>query len=421
MSVGEPLGDGTRCVHAGQPAAEPGAPFLPGPTFAAPYHLSHGEPAGEVPAGGVPAGEVPAGEVPAGEVPAGEVPAGAGSAGAVTAGDRRGPDTYGREDNPTWRRYEAAIGELEGGDAIAFASGMAAATAVLLTTVRSGDTVVLPADGYYSVRALAAERLVPLGVTVRLLPTAAPVSAADLAGAALLLLETPSNPRLDVVDIAAAVEVAHRQRVPVAVDNTTATPLGQRPLQLGADYSLASDTKAVTGHSDLVLGHVTAWDPDRVAALRRWRTLTGAIPGPFEVWLAHRSLGTLDLRLARQAQNAAALAAVLAGHQEIVTAVRYPGLPTDPAYPVAARQMRRFGGVLAFTLPSSAAVAAFLRAARLVGDATSFGGLHTTADRRARWGGDVVPPGFVRLSAGCEDTADLVADVDAALITVAKG
>jgi cystathionine gamma-lyase len=371
-------GDGTRCVHAGQPEREPGAPFLPGPTLAAPYHMD---------------------------------------------GDPSGPDTYGREDNPTWRAYEAAIGELEGGGAVAFASGMAAAAAVLLTTARPGQAVVLPADGYYAVRALAAERLAPLGVPVRLLPTARPVSDSDLvdpdgASAALLLLETPSNPGLDVCDIAAAVEVAHRLGVPVAVDNTTATPLGQRPLLLGADYALASDTKAVTGHSDLVLGHVAARDPDRLAALRRWRTLGGATPGPFEVWLAHRSLGTLDLRLARQAQNAAALAALLASRPDVVSGVRYPGLAADPAYPVASRQMRRFGGVVAFTLPSRQAVAAFLAAARLVADATSFGGLHTTADRRARWGGDAVPPGFVRLSAGCEDTADLVADVTAGLDAV---
>src|SRR5919197_3538167 len=228
MSLGQQVGDGTRCVHAGQTGVEPGAPFLPGPTFAAPYRMD---------------------------------------------GDPSGPDIYGREDNPTWRRYEAAIGELEGGTAVAFSSGMAAATAVLLSSLRAGDTVVLPADGYYSVRALAAERLAPLGVTVRLLPTAAPVAEADLAGAALLLLETPSNPGLDVADIAATVEVAHRQGVPVAVDNTTATPLGQRPLQLGADYSLASDTKAVTGHSDLVLGHAAVRDSNRLGMLQRWRTI----------------------------------------------------------------------------------------------------------------------------------------------------
>jgi cystathionine gamma-lyase len=372
-------GDGTRCVHAGQPPAERGAPFLPGPTFAAPYHLG----------------------------------------GAAATAHAAGPLSYGREDNPTWQRYEAAIGELDGGEAVAFASGMAAVTAVLLSTAHMGAAVVLPADGYYSARTLVAERLAPLGVTARLVHTARPVSDSDVAGAALLLLETPSNPGLDVCDIAAAAEVAHRHGVPVAVDNTTATPLGQRPLELGADYALASDTKAVTGHSDLLLGHVTARDPDRVAALRRWRTLAGAIPGPFEVWLAHRSLGTLDLRLARQADNAAALATVLAGRAD-VTAVRYPGLPTDPAHPVAVRQMRRFGGVLSCTLPSEAAVARFLHESRLVTDATSFGGLHTTADRRARWGGDAVPPGFIRLSAGCEDTADLVADITAALDAVTR-
>jgi cystathionine gamma-lyase len=371
---GDRYGDGTRCVHAGRPPDELGSPFLPGPTLAAPYHMD---------------------------------------------GDPTGPDTYGREDNPTWRAYESAIGELEGGDAVVFASGMAAAAAILLTTMRPGCPVVLPADGYYAVRALAAERMAPLGVPVRLLPTARPLSDSDIEGAALLLVETPSNPGLDVCDVAAAVDVAHRHAVPVAVDNTTATPLGQQPLLLGANYVLSSDTKAVTGHSDLVLGHVATRDPDRLAALRRWRTLAGATPGPFEVWLAHRSLGTLDLRLARQAQNAAALAELLAGRPDAVSGLRYPGLPTDPAHEVARRQMRRFGGVVAFTLPSREAVAAFLAATRLVADATSFGGLHTTADRRARWGGDAVPPGFVRLSAGCEDTEDLVADVSAGLDAVA--
>lgn len=369
--------DGTRTVHAGLPPPEPGAPFLPGPTFAAPYHL---------------AGRTAPSDAPP------DAP----------------PDGYGRDDNPTWRRFEAAVGELEGGTAVAFASGMAALSAVLLGTLRPGEAVVLPADGYYVVRAFARGHLAERGIARHELPTARPLSEVDLAGAALVLLESPSNPGLDVCDIAAAAELAHRHGVPVAVDNTTATPLGQRPLELGADYSVSSDTKALTGHGDLLLGHVAVRDPDRAAALRGWRTSTGAIPGPFETWLAHRSLGTLDLRLARQAENGLALATLLAGRPE-VTGLRYPGLPTDPAYPLAARQMRRFGGVLSFRLASADAVAAFLAAARLVVAATSFGGLHTTADRRAQWGGDVVPPGFVRLSAGCEDPADLVADVAAAL------
>jgi cystathionine gamma-lyase len=369
--VSERWGDGTRTVHAGQPAPVPGQPFLPGPVFAAPYHLGDADPADL-------------------------------------------PDAYGREDNPTWRGYEAALGELEGGAAVVFSSGMAALTAVLLSVLRPGDTAVLPADGYYVGRILGGY-LTESGVTIRAAATADQLSEVDVAGAALVLLETPSNPGLDVCDIRAAVELGRAHGATVAVDNTTATPLGQQPLALGADYSISSDTKALIGHSDLVLGHVASTDPDRLAALRRWRTTTGSVPGPFETWLAHRSLATLDLRLARQAQNALALATLLADRPE-VTGLRYPGLPADPAFPHASRQMRRFGGVLSFSLPSAAAVAAFLRRAELVHAATSFGGLHTTADRRAQWGGDVVPPGFIRLSAGCEDTADLIADVAAALV-----
>ncbi|HVQ90629.1 MAG TPA: cystathionine gamma-lyase [Mycobacteriales bacterium] len=361
--------DGTRTVHAGLPPAERGAPFLPGPTFAATYHLG---------------------------------------------GPGDGTDSYGRNDNPTWRRYEAALGELEGGSAVVFSSGMAAVSAVLLSLLAPGQALVLPADGYYVARALAREHLAARGVALREVPTGRPLSESDIADAALVLLETPSNPGLDVADIAAAVDIAHRHGVPIAVDNTTATPLGQRPLEFGADYSISSGTKALTGHGDLLLGHVAVTDPGRLTALRSWRLSTGAIPGPFETWLAHRSLATLDLRLARQAANALALATLLSERPE-VTGLRYPGLPTDPAHALASRQMHRFGGVLSFELASAEAVERFLGTARLVLAATSFGGLHTTADRRAQWGGDIVPAGFVRLSAGCEDTADLVDDVTRAL------
>ena len=197
------------------------------------------------------------------------------------------------------------------------------------------------------------------------------------------------------------------------MDNTTATPLGQQPLTLGADLVVASDSKALAGHGDVVLGHVSARDPALATRLREARTLGGAVPGPMEAWLAHRGLGTLDLRLARQAQNAAALVDVLRGHPA-VTDVRWPGHPADPAHDIAVRQMRRWNGVLRFTLPSEDEVSRFLAASRLVGSATSFGGLRSTADRRARWGDDVAP-GLIRFSAGCEDAGDLVADVLTAL------
>ncbi len=200
----------------------------------------------------------------------------------------------------------------------------------------------------------------------------------------------------------------------VAVDNTTATPLGQRPLALGADFVLASDTKAMTGHGDLILGHVAVREAPWADRLHTWRTQTGSIPGPFEVWLGHRSLSTLALRLERQCDNALAIARFLAGRPEVVR-VRYPGLPDDPSHAVAARQMHRFGPVVAFELPGRGEAERFLEGCSLVDEATSFGAVHTTAERRARWGGDTVGEGFIRLSAGCEHVDDLLEDIGQAL------
>jgi cystathionine gamma-lyase len=329
------------------------------------------------------------------------------------AGPGDGEDYYGRAGNPTWRAYEDALASLEGGPTVLFGSGLAAVTAVLLTTLSPGDTLVLPADGYYLARAFVHERLSPMDIQVREVPTARPLTEVDVAGAALVLLESPSNPWLDACDLAAATELAHRAGALVAVDNTAATALGQQPLALAADFSVCSDTKGTTGHGDLVLGHVAVRDPDRAEDLRRWRTQTGGVAGPWEAWLALRSLGTLDLRLARQSENALALAELLHRHPA-VSAVRYPGLPGDPAHRIAARQMTRYGPLVTAVLDGAAAVDAFLAGSELLVEATGFGDLRTTADRRARWG-DPVPAGLLRISAGCEDPADLVADVAAAL------
>ncbi len=282
---------------------------------------------------------------------------------------------------------------------------------MLLATLRAGDTVVLPADGYFPVRAFAEGTLRGLNVTPVQAPTAGPYP--SFHSVRLVLLETPANPGLDVADIAALAARTHDAGALLAVDNTTATPLGQRPLELGADLVVASGTKALTGHSDVLLGYIGTTDDALFDRLTTWRTQTGAIPGAFDAWLAHRSMATLDLRLARQSANAAALAAVLAGRDD-VTGVRWPGLPSDPAHPVASRQMRRIPGVLSFDLGSAERVARFLAATALVFAATSFGGVHTSADRRAQWGDDTTP-GFVRLSCGIEDTEDLVADLTAAL------
>ncbi|MFJ7413141.1 cystathionine gamma-lyase [Streptomyces sp. NPDC098077] len=371
------MGDGTRAVRAGLPEPEQFGPTLPGPVFAAHFHLS-GEPVG--------------------------------------------PYTYGRETNPTWTHLERAIGELEApGEEVGttvFASGMAAITAVLLSQVRSGDAVVLPDDGYQALP-LVREQLEAYGVEVRTAPTGGDAQLALLTGAKLLWIESPSNPGLDVCDIRRLVEAAHTAGALVAVDNTLATPIGQRPLELGADFSVASDTKGMTGHGDILLGHVTCRDPRLTADVRRWRKVVGAIPGPMEAWLAHRSLATLQLRIDRQCSTALALAEALTKRAE-VTGLRYPGLPTDPSHVVAGRQMRRFGSVVSFELADRETAERFLSALRLVDDATSFGGVRSTAERRGRWGGDAVAEGFVRFSVGAEDPEDLLADVEQALDTAVR-
>lgn len=363
--------EATRVVRAGLPETSQGQAFLSGPTFAGTYHLS-GDPASSA-------------------------------------------YTYGRYHNPTWTAYEKAISELEGAAAtIAFASGMAAVAATLGSTLKPGDRLVMPADAYYTARMLANGFFTSLGVEVRLAPTAGNAQKDQLEGAKLLWLESPSNPGLEVCDIALLVEAAHAAGALVVVDNTTASCLGQQPLALAADFSLSSDTKVTTGHSDLILGHVSVRDNALADKLRAWRTQMGAVPGPMEVWLAHRALATLDMRIERHAKNALAVAEFLASRPE-VKGLRYPGLPGDPAYPIASRQMKFFGTVVSFELAGQSAAEKFLKNCELVFEATSFGGLQTTAERRARWGGDKVSDGFIRMSVGCEDAQDLVADLQQAL------
>ena len=368
-------GDGTRSVRAGEDPAVPGAPLRPSPVFAAPFHL-------------------------------GDQPPRAG-----------GADAYARTEHPTLRAFEAAVGALDGGRCLSFATGMAAIGAAVLAPAGAGDRVVLPSDGYYTTRLLAADELTRFGIAAEYVPTTeigAYAAAGRLEGARLVLLETPSNPLLDVCDVAAVARAARSVGALVAVDNTTATPLGQRPLELGAHLTVGSDTKALTGHSDLLLGHVSTTDDDLYARLEAWRGHSGSTPGPFEAWLGHRSLATLDLRLARQAANAAAVAEVLAA-SPVVTGVRWPWRASDPSFELATRQMLRPNGVVSAELADEAAVGRLLAGTRLWTAATSFGGVHSTVDRRAQWGGDAVAPGFVRLSCGIEDADDLVSDLADAL------
>ncbi len=322
--------------------------------------------------------------------------------------------TYGRFHNPTWTAWEDALGVLDGGHVVAFASGMAAVAAVFGVSLQRGDVAVLPSDSYYAIRKVASTWLESIGVQVRLAPTRGNAQAAALEGARLLWIESPSNPMLDVCDIRALADAAHARGTLVAVDNTTATAYLQQPLALGATFVVASDTKALTGHSDLILGHVATTDAQLAEALRTWRTHHGAIPGPMEVWLAHRSLPTLPVRVSRQCSTAQQLAGLLASRSDI-SAVYYPGLPDHPGHAVAKRQMQAFGTVVSFDLGTRARAEAFLRSLTLVREATSFGGVHSIAERRARWGGDAVSEGFIRFSVGCEAAEDILADVTSAL------
>jgi cystathionine gamma-lyase len=361
-------GDSTRSVKSVVSQAIPGQPVTSVPVPASTYHLSDDESVGY--------------------------------------------DTYGRSSNPTWRQLESALACLEGAaSALTFGSGMAAITAVLRVLAKPGSVLVVPADGYYQIRRYAAEYLAPLGVRVQEAHTAEMCDAA--AGADVVLAETPSNPGLDVADLHRLAMVCRGRKATLVVDNTTATPLGQQPLLLGADLVVASATKALSGHSDLLAGYVAGSNPDLIAAVEAERLLAGAILGAFEAWLVLRSLGTAGLRFERQCHNAQALATMLHGHPA-VRSVRYPGLPDDPSYPVAVGQMRRFGGLVGVELDDAAAVHALVDRSDLLVASTSFGGIHSSVDRRARWG-DPVSSGFARVSLGIEDTDDLVADVERAL------
>jgi cystathionine gamma-lyase len=330
-------------------------------------------------------------------------------------GEPTAPHQYGRWTNPTWTVLEETIGVLEEAPSVIFPSGMAAIAAVLFSQLRPGDRVLLPADGYYTTRSMAERYLAPMGVSVELCATAA-YDGRDLAGLRLVYVETPSNPGLDICDLSAVASRAKAAGALVVADNTTMTALGQRPLELGADAVVASDTKALNGHSDVMFGHVASRDGALIEAVRDWRKLVGAIPGPFEAWLVHRGLESLELRFERMCRNAGTIAERLAGHRS-VRAVRYPGLPGHPGHAVAKRQMDRFGHMVGIELADAATADAFIDRARFVRPATSFGGMQTTAERRARWA-DQVAPGYVRLSAGCEPTEALWSDIARVLGTL---
>src|SRR5215472_12836795 len=324
--------------------------------------------------------------------------------------------SYARTDaTPTWEALETAVGQVEGGHAVAFSSGMAAVAAVL-DLLPAEARIVAPADCYFGVGELLADgqQQGRWAVDRVDLTDTASVQAA-VADADLLWLETPSNPLLDIADLPALCAAGRHAGAIVGVDNTFATPLLQRPLALGADVVVHSATKFIGGHSDLLSGITIARREALAGRLRHRRGLSGATPGALEAYLALRGLRTLALRLDRGQSNASELARRLDAHPA-VGRVRYPGLPGDPGHRRAAAQMTGFGAVLAFEVADARTADRLCGAVQVIVAATSLGGVETTIERRSKLAGQGhLPPGLLRLSVGCEHIEDLWNDLSSAL------
>ena len=309
-----------------------------------------------------------------------------------------GPNGYARDGHPGFEAFEQAIGALEGGHAVAFSSGMAACSAIL-DALPAGATVVAPRGVYMGVRQLleeAGDRL-----TVRWVDeTDTKATLAATRGADLLWIETPLNPLLEVADLETLGAGARALGVPLAVDATVASPVLLRPLEHGATWSVQSATKHISGHGDLLMGVVSTTEDDRAERLRHHRQIHGATPGALESFLALRGLRTLPLRMQRAQANAREIASRLEGHPG-VERVRYPGC----------------GAVVSFEVAGGAERAeAVCHASELFAYATSFGGVQSTMERRARWPQERgVPEALIRAAIGCEDVEDLWTDLDAAL------
>lgn len=327
-------------------------------------------------------------------------------------GDPAGFNQYGRFDNPTWKAAEEAIGLLEDAGAVLFPSGMAAIASVFYALLKAGDRILLPADGYYTTRSLVSRFLSPLGIAFDTCPTR-DLAGRSLRGYRMVFVETPSNPGLDLCDIATVAESAAAAGAITIADNTTMTPLGQRPLDLGINIAVSADTKALNGHSDILAGHVASRNEDLLAGVRDWRKFAGAIPGGHDAWLLLRGISTLDVRFERMCETAGYIASRIQDHPAILS-VRYPGLVSDPSFEIASRQMRRYGFLIGLTFATAETADLFIGNCPLIEPATSFGGVHTSAERRARWRDDV-SPGYVRLSVGCEPAEELWDSIERAL------
>ena len=307
---------------------------------------------------------------------------------------------YGRYTNPTWTAFETALGALEGGRCLAFSSGLAA-VATILDLVGNGEKVVAPRHSYTG----TVMQLGDLELRERVTPVLVDVTDLDAVVAAcedasLVWLESPTNPAMEVADIAAITRAAHDAGAYVVVDNTFATPVLQRPLEHGVDLVVHSATKYISGHSDVLMGAVVTGSDELHAVLKGRRDLIGAIPGTFEAWLALRGLRTLPLRVEKAQANAQELVRRL-GERTDVLEVRYPG----------------FGGMISIVLESGDRADVVQHATELWVYATSLGGVESTLERRRRWKAEAetIPDGLLRLSVGIEDVEDLWEDLARAL------
>jgi cystathionine gamma-synthase len=312
-----------------------------------------------------------------------------------------GPVGYGRYGNESWSALESAISELEGGQTLSFSSGMAAISAVF-SILPIGAPVVASNQGYSGTMGLLNQHHASGRLEVRFVDiTNTEEVIGAMKGAALLWLESPTNPCLDIADLAALISAAKKQNIGVGVDNTFATPLVQKPLSMGADIVMHSVTKFLAGHSDVVLGSLSTTDAALFKRLEESRRFNGAIPGPFEAWLALRGIRTFPVRFRAAEANAKTLVTRLQNHAKI-TKVRYPG----------------FGAVISFEIDGNAENAEKVcESSRLIAHATSLGGVESLWERRRRWAGESpsVPEQLIRLSVGCEHVDDIWQDIEQAL------
>jgi cystathionine gamma-synthase len=312
-----------------------------------------------------------------------------------------GPIGYGRYGNESWSALESAISELEGGQTLSFSSGMAAISAVF-SILPIGAPVVASNQGYSGTMGLLNQHQASGRLEVRFVDiTNTEEVIGAIKGAALLWLESPTNPCLDIADLAALISAAKKQNIGVGVDNTFATPLVQKPLSMGADIVMHSVTKFLAGHSDVVLGSLSTTDAALFKRLEESRRFNGAIPGPFEAWLALRGIRTFPVRFRAAEANAKTLVTRLQSHAKI-TKVRYPG----------------FGAVISFEIDGNAEKAEKVcESSRLIAHATSLGGVESLWERRRRWAleSPSVPEQLIRLSVGCEHVDDIWQDIEQAL------